>query len=292
MNTRTTAATLAVALAALLVPCALSGADDPPAPAPPTAPNAEEAKKTWEWMLEESLYGEFYRRGFSFDQCGALVNHWVALVDYDLAYKVCNSEFPDASSQDGETNAAIEKTWEFDVREKPDASSSRLGKIVVRMSLTPDENVPSGPYVPWIRAIYVPEGDEQPVDFEPDLVQLDFGYTGLFHQTYIERSGIWFKLPKNPLPKPGWIDFSLYKPFPHVLHVTHGGLYRLGEDTYVIPIDAHPAGLTCRKVLPNEDPCCGDDCPVLPENVIMIPYSELYDADGHFRLHPACPKGC
>ncbi len=290
MNTRTTAAALGIALAALLVPCALSGADDPPVPAPPTAANAEEAKRTWEWMLENGRYSGDYRKSPWYEDCGVLINHWVALVDYDLAHKLSSGEFPDASSQDSGANAAVEKTWEFDVREKPDASSSRLGKIVVRMSLTPDENVPSGPFVPRIRAIYIPEGDAQPVDFQPDMVDLDFGYTGLFHHTFIERSGTWFKLPKNPLPKPGWVNLSVFKPFPHVLGIQQGA-YEYREDTRITPIDVHPAGLTCRIMASGEDPCC-EYTPILPENVIMIPYSELYDADGHFRLRLACPRGC
>ena len=287
MNTRTTAAALAVALAALLVPCALSGADDPPAPvpAPPTAANAEEAKKTWEWMLKEYLFSEDYQKSPRYEGCGVLVHHWVALVDYDLAHRLLDG----AINNDGRGIVTVEKTWEFGVHEGANLLSSCFGKIVVRMSLRHGVEKEDSF---WIDATYVPEGDAQPVDFKPDLVDLDFGYTGLFHHTFIERSGAWFKLPKNPLPRPGWVNLSVFTPFPHVISVNKDYVYTIGQETVITPIDVHPAGLTCRKVLPNEDPCCAGLDPIVPENVIMIPYSELYDADGHFRLRVACPRGC
>ncbi len=290
MNTRTTAATVAVALVVLLVPCALSGADDPPAPepAPSTALNAEEAKKTWEWMMQDYLYSGDYQKSPRYESCGVLFNHLVALVDYELTYKLSDAYAMGDSAQINAANAADGKTWEFDVRENPDPSSARFGRIVIRLEnpVNPDG---TDSYAPWIRATYVPEGGSPPVEFEPDLVQSDFGYTGYFHHTFIERSGAWFKLPKNPLPKPGWVNLSIYKPFPHVLSFNRGDICRLGKDKLLILIDAHPAGITCQTLLSEE---VESPPPIVPENVIMIPYSELYDADGHFCLRPACLKEC
>lgn len=288
MNARTTAAALAVALVVLLVPCARSGADDPPAPvpAPPPAPYAEEAKRTWEWMLEEShRLRDSFSKDPKHDHCGLLLFHWVPLVDCDLAERLDYQPYTGVRTE-------CESTWELDVLDSPseDALHTSMGKIVIKLVFDSEKkNVAS----PWISAAFVPRGGGSPVEFEPDLLSLDFaGYGGLFHQTFVEYKGGWFKLPRNPLPRPGWVHLSHFRFSPHVLSVQSGELYYVGKDTLILPIEVHPEGLTCRRILPEEDPCCDPLPPPLPENIITIPYSELYDADGHFRLRPACQRGC
>ncbi len=250
-----------------------------------------EALKNWEWIYDnkEYIFG-FERKAERFfeEYTTPQLFHWVCLVDHDLAMEIYDKSVAELNSREWEKSGSVSVTWTMDVRMEPKPEAKRIGQILIRLLLGRRE---TDVYVPWLRAVFVPEDGGSPVDFEPDFTDLDFGYSGYFHHTFLKREGNWFKLPKNPLPEPGWVNLSVLCRYPRMLAIVEWGAYTFREEIILI-LGIDHSGITYRPLGPDEDPCCGGVLVGPPTETFRMPAHELYDEDGHLRLKYACPRGC
>ncbi len=241
-----------------------------------------EATKVWEWVFDNREYlfniAKKAERLYESDMPTPIF-HWVCLVDHDLAWEICNRSSMTHFTSDCFENGSILMRWGLDVRTEPKHDAKRIGQILIRLTTERRETVV---YVPWLRATFVPEDGGSPVDFEPDVTDLDFGYAGYFYHTFQKRSDNWFKLPKNPLPEPGWVNLSVLCPHPKMLAIAKGMAYTLGEKLIVV-LEFDQSGITYRLAQEGDDPS-GDQSPIQPAETFFVPCHELYDADGHLLL--------
>jgi hypothetical protein len=174
----------------------------------------------------------------------------------------------------------MKKQVEMPVHEAPDPSSPRVGVITTRVE---------GNLFAEFRA----EGSSDTVEFWPDEVDRDWGYGLHFHQTYLDKQGTWYKLPANPLPRPGWINMALVTDKPDDRSQILGAYGGLTRDVVVLGLAADGSGLCAR------DENDWDGCPSEFEEegggldkVRVIPWKDLLDKDGHLLLHNNHTRGC
>lgn len=170
------------------------------------------------------------------------------------------------------------KTWTIDVLEKPEPNSQKLGTIAI--TATPGEGLTA--------AFLSANG---PIDFTPDVFDTDWGYGPYFHQTFIERRKNWFLLPKNPLPKPGWINISQLTETPDVKDVVEGLVYVLdGKGIVITGIQKNKVSIRAEQ--PADMPCDGEspELKPAPQQTMLIP--DLLDQDGHLKLTVKYMRGC
>jgi hypothetical protein len=130
----------------------------------------------------------------------------------------------------------------------------------------------------------------QPREFEPDLAMQDWGYGPYYHQTYLERHGSWFLLPRDPFPEPTWFNATDLGDRPHVLDVP--AIVDAPQGTLVI-LAIERDSIRAREEQPADMWCQSGEPPRLkPSTELRIPKSELYDHRGHLLISPAYMKGC
>lgn len=169
------------------------------------------------------------------------------------------------------------KSWFLDVKEQPRKESKSLGRIAIHAM--PGEG---------LTASFLPIGSDKPVAFTPDIYCSDWGYGPYFHQTVLQRRGSWFQLPKMPFPRPVWINLEELSDPPHVLPVTTGEVYTLGNENIVV-VDSDDEAVIVRE----EDDSDTDYDKQLPQQfkTRRIPYGLLFRKDAHLRLKFAYIRG-
>jgi len=193
------------------------------------------------------------------------------------------------------------------VHTAPDSSSPRMGTI--RIHMFEDADDPRGPEV--IELSYRPneEGAEE-VEWLSDRRSIG-GYGGYYH-TVTERRGDWLRLPVDPFPAPGWIDWrAAFHSAPRMESVF--------DDVYTMrPVEAEVAGsdgllswdtpgvvflrsegdrIWFRLEEPADGPCrdptSGPEAPVADAAAeFSLGLSELVDERGHLDIEVKYWKGC
>lgn len=186
-----------------------------------------------------------------------------------------NNDF--ANNEDAWLNP---KSWTLEVKEQPNRESVSMGKIVI--TATPGKGM---------TVFFFETATSKITFFTPDLYESDWGYGPYFHQTFLQRSDMWFQLPKNPLPAPGWVDFAGYNDSPDVLSVTEGRVYMMEEESVVITGSDQEA-VFLRLEQEGDMWCDANAPPIQPSEIRRIPYAEMYTPDGHLRLHVKYTRGC
>jgi len=171
--------------------------------------------------------------------------------------------------------------------------------LVVRLFKGPSDNAPSAGALrivampgAGLRAFFVRAEGGTPMEFKPDLFDNDWGYGPYFHETYLERRGTWFQLPKGPFPSGTWFDASSFGTEPEVKLLEAGEIVSSpSRDLFVVGIE--PGVLRARLEQP-ADMWCGDgDPPPLKRfKELRIPYTRLYSATGHLLIHVKYTRGC
>jgi hypothetical protein len=135
------------------------------------------------------------------------------------------------------------------------------------------------------------ERSQENIPFEPDEYEADWGYGPYCHQSIVERKGNWVLLPKNPLPKQGWISLNTPEGSLDVMPVDFGGIYKCKDESVVV-VDQTDKGLLFRA---EQDPdmCCCSDRPLYkPFDIQERKLNDVRDADGHWLLKVKYKKGC
>ena len=180
------------------------------------------------------------------------------------------------------------RAWRIAVRKEPDVNSEEIG--VIEITATPDDGLIPGSQV-GLTAAFRPTASDSPIPFVPDLFDRDWGYGPWFHQTALDRKDHWFRLPKNPLPEPGWISADDLGEEPHVVRLQVGSVYIL-DDRSITIVGSDSDTVRIRNEQ-DGDFFCGDDPPAIePADIARIPYKDLYDKDGHLRLKKKYTRGC
>jgi hypothetical protein len=193
--------------------------------------------------------------------------------------RLCPPTQPQALREACRRERLSPRTWTLDVREHPSLSSARTGSI--RITATPGSGL-----------TFAYAGQDGTVQFLPDLFDADWGYGPYFHQTYRDRRGSWFELPKGPLPGPGWIDMSRLGPVPDVRDIEAGQVYLLNSESFFL-IGIREGSVTFRPEQPADQWCREGEPPALtPFQARTFPVRELYDADGHLILKIKYLRGC
>ena len=162
----------------------------------------------------------------------------------------------------------------------PSANSERMGYILL---------APQPPKGLW--AYFIPEATGIAMSFLPDLYDVDWGYGPWFHQTILEKSGNWIKLPKKPFPEPVWLDSSKLAQKPDVKEVMLGEIYLLGDESILI-LDFDDTGIIVRPEQEADFCCCTDPPAIQPFTSRHIPYTDLFDKDGHLKLDYKYKRAC
>jgi hypothetical protein len=141
-----------------------------------------------------------------------------------------------------------------------------------------------------MRWFFSPPSGGAPLEFETDLAMQDWGYGPYYHQTYLERRGSWFLLPRDPFPEPTWFNAADLGDAPHVLRLPE--MVNTPRGTLVV-LKVRPDGIRARAEQPPDMWCEGGEPPPLkPWVELRIPRRELYDRRGHLRISPAYLRGC
>jgi len=171
------------------------------------------------------------------------------------------------------------RTWGIDVREKPEWNSERLGTIVI--TATPGVG---------LTAVFRSSNDS--IMFTPDLFHVDWGYGPYFHQTFRDNRNSWYMLPRNPLPKPGWIDISRLTKTPDIKNIAEAQVYEMDGNGIVLT-RIHNDKITIRSEQPADMWCEAGDPPKLkPVQQRELRWSDLFTRDGHLKLKIKYMKGC
>lgn len=143
-----------------------------------------------------------------------------------------------------------------------------------------------------MRWFFAPPNGVEAREFETDLAMQDWGYGPYYHQTYLERRGTWFLLPRDPFPAPVWFNAADLGDEPHVLGLLEVGIVEDHERSLVV-IRIEQGHLIAREEQPADMWCeSGEPPPLKAWTELRIPRRELYDARGHLRFRPAYMKGC
>jgi hypothetical protein len=143
-----------------------------------------------------------------------------------------------------------------------------------------------------VAAFYVPPRGGEPIEFEPDLLDGDWGYGPYFNQTYLARDGEWFQLPADPFPSTVWISAKDLGNDAASRLVEAGDLITLPIGQVVV-LRIEPGALIVRPEQPADMWCdAPPEPPLAPWKPIRIPRKELYTATGHLRIGITYARGC
>jgi hypothetical protein len=171
------------------------------------------------------------------------------------------------------------RTWTIDVREKPATTSVKIGTIAIASA-------------PGTGLTAVFHSSTASIAFTPDLFDADWGYGPYFHQTFRDNRNDWFLLPRNPLPKPGWINISQLTKTPDKKNISKTEVYNLtGNGVVLTSIQNEKIKLRAEQPA---DMWCGEGKPpkLKPAQVQEIPFSDLVTRDGHLKLKIKYMRGC
>ena len=211
---------------------------------------------------------------------------WLGLFNWDLIAwldnphrlaEICPDNKPECLAK-----AKKEKVLTLPVRKQPDEKSELLGNLVV--IAMPGKG---------LFHAFKPVG-EKAKTFKPDWHDKEWNYGPFYHQSIVgQKDEKWFQLPKNPFPQAVWLDatplkgkrgFPLGKLEDHKVYDLNGNGVVIGK------IDGDT--VTLRPEQPIDMPCDGDEDPLEEGSENQMPYADLLDADGHFKLRPKYMRGC
>lgn len=165
------------------------------------------------------------------------------------------------------------------LRATPDVATSVIGELVVQA--TPSEGL----------SAYYRSATHAETEFQPDLFDEDWGYGPSFHQTVLERSGVWFRLPPVPFSEAVWVNAYDLGREPEVRALTAGEVVTFQGSDFVF------LGLEQGVVrMRPEEPCdteCEEGEPQAadPSREIRIPVEKLYGATGHLLVDIKYKRG-
>lgn len=210
---------------------------------------------------------------------------WLGLFHWDLIAWLDNphrlAEICPANKAECLANAKKEKVLTLELHAKADKASSLLGNLVI--IALPGKGL--------YHAFKPVGGKAQP--FKPDWHDSDWNYGPFYHQSVSAQQDNWFQLPSNPFPQAVWLDATPLKGkrgFP-VAKLDDHKVYLLdGEGVVITQVAADKISL--RPEQPIDMPCDGDEDPLEEGTEKSIPYADILDADGHFKLKPKYMRGC
>jgi hypothetical protein len=187
--------------------------------------------------------------------------------------------------------------WEFPLYGSPSADARSAGTLIARVT--------SGNGMEF--TYRSPTGED--IEFEPDRVQPDWGYTFMMDHTILDRKGDWFQLPPRPFPNSVWIQLPGREPSDglndgevYTLSTTvrarrkgKAGTTLFRADTNVFLVSIQEQALEIRQEQPFDMPCTTDErTATRPQKIAtyVVDAAAFYDRDLHLRLQPAYPKGC
>ena len=169
----------------------------------------------------------------------------------------------------------------FDLHRGPDASSTRIGELIV--VATPGRG---------LSAHFRPIGSGRVTTFVPDLFLPDWGYGPYFHQTLMDRHDEWYQLPPGPWQEAVWFRREPNVAVPTVLQVTESDVIEMDGSSWFV-VAAEPEALLVRPEQPGDVWCEeGAPPPITPVEPKRVPRSELLDSLGHLKFAPKYLKGC
>lgn len=196
-------------------------------------------------------------------------------------------------------NAAEVVTWETPVYALPQERSKLLGKIMIQARYT------TGPVF-----FYQSNKSKTPISFSPDFEGSDDWFYNAFRHTALDQKGEWFLLPRKPFETPGWIrlkEEAHQAPLLGSEQIFVGQftaknqktgqerVFRFEDDTGILLLSAQGDTLVVRTEVPS-DFSCGAELSEPEKNqrpdFFELPWTEIFDNDGHFKLAGKYPKGC
>jgi hypothetical protein len=169
----------------------------------------------------------------------------------------------------------------FDLFTEPDASSDRVGALIV--VATPGRG---------LSAHFRPAESDEPVSVRPDVFLQDWGYGPYFHQTFLERRGDWYRLPPGAWPRAVWLRHRPEVGDALVVSVVAGDIIEMDESGWYV-VEAEAEALLLRPEQAGDVWCEeGDPPPVVPVEPVRRSRSELRDSLGHLSFSPKYMKGC
>lgn len=158
------------------------------------------------------------------------------------------------------------RSWTIPLYAGPSKQSARLGEIRI-----------TGKIHEGFMMSYIGQENGDTV-FDPDD-RLSYRETEFRPHTILEERGGWVLLPKNPFPTEVWVE-----KMEHRVWDVRNDMYVFGEHDIII-LDISDTGIVAREESPTGYSC--GDVKQKPEDGIrtfIIPWSELYDENGHLRL--------
>lgn len=212
---------------------------------------------------------------------------WVALFDPDQVGWLENENRLDELCRDAADLAACHQTMlspavrVVSLHVAPDVTSSRLGELIVIA-------VPGR----GLSAVFRGDRGDSTVPLRPDLEFQDWGYGPLFHQTFAERRGEWYRLPGGPWEGSAWALLPDDAAQARVLSLAPDEIIEIaGRGMVVVAVEAD--ALLLRREQPADHWC--DEAsppPRIADEPVRVARTDLVDDRGHLLIGLRYLKGC
>ena len=166
------------------------------------------------------------------------------------------------------------------LRVSPDIGASVIGELVIQA--TPSEGL----------SAYYRSATHVETEFQPDLFDEGWGYGPSFHQTVLERRGVWFRLPSQAFSDAVWVNANDLAGEPEVRVLTPGEVVTFQGGDFVF-LDLEQGVARMRPEQPSDNECEEDDRPAADSSQeIRIPVEKLYGPSGHLLVDIKYKRGC
>ncbi len=213
------------------------------------------------------------------------VPQWLGLFHWDLIAWLDNPHRQKDMCPDSKpeclAKAKKEKVLTLELYAEPDKNSTLIGNLVI--IALPGKG---------LHHAFKPVGKEAKT-FKPDWYDSAWTYGPFYHQSITAQQEQWFQLPPNPFPQAVWLDATPLKGkrgFPVATLDDHKVYLLDGEGVVIEQIEED--SVTLRPEQPIDMPCEGDEDPLEEGTEKHIPYADILDTDGHFKLKPKYMRGC